>query len=170
MKEYQNENVGVRFIEPMEKPLPKRKEIRLKNYDYSQDGYYFVTICTYKQKPNIAKHKDLVKQILFSQPKRFNGLNIDWYILMPTHIHVIFVFEAVKKSLSEVVRVFKAKVTHKAAQRFWQRNYYEHIIRNENALYNIRKYIEENPLVERIKFEEFYKEGSDKSDPYKKLR
>jgi hypothetical protein len=48
-----------------------------------------------------------------------------------------------------------------------QRNYYEHVIRNVKALRNIRKYIEDNPLVERIKFEEFYRNGSDESDPYK---
>lgn len=30
--------------------LPKRKNVRLKNYDYSQAGYYFVTICTYGRK------------------------------------------------------------------------------------------------------------------------
>lgn len=159
IKESQNKNVGVRFIEPVRKSLPKRKEIRLQNYDYSQDGYYFVTICTHKQKPIIEEHKDVVKQILFSLPKRFSGLNIDWFVLMPTHIHVIFVFEGMKRTLSEVVRVFKALVTHEVKQKIWQRNYYEHVIRNEKALYNIRNYIEENPLVEKIKFEDFYKKG-----------
>jgi len=167
MKKYERERVGAQFIEPVNKPLPRRKEIRLKNYDYTQDGYYFVTICTHKQKPNITEHKDVVKQILFSLPERFSGLNIDLYVLMPTHIHVIFVFEGMKRSLSEVVRVFKALVTHKIKQNLWQRNYYEHVIRNEKALQNIRKYMENNPLVEMIKFEEFYKNGSDESDPYK---
>jgi REP element-mobilizing transposase RayT len=109
----------------------------------------------------------VVKQILFSLPERFSGLNIDLYVLMPTHIHVIFVFEGMKRSLSEVVRIFKALVTHKIKQNLWQRNYYEHVIRNEKALQNIRKYMENNPLVEMIKFEEFYKNGSDESDPYK---
>ena len=155
MKECESKNVGVRFIEPANKPLLKRKEIRLRDYDYTQNGYYFVTICTHQQKPNIAIYKEIVEQILFSLPERFSGLNIDWYILMPTHIHVIFAFEGMKRSLSEVVRVFKALVTHEVKQKFWQRNYYEHVIRNEKALHNIRKYIEDNPLVERIRFEEF---------------
>ncbi|MCK4329507.1 transposase [candidate division WOR-3 bacterium] len=133
----------------------------MRDYDYTQNRYYFVTICTHQQKPNIAMQKDIVEQILFSLPERFNGLNIDWYVLMPTHIHVIFAFEGMKRSLSEVVRVFKALVTYKVKQKFWQRNYYEHVIRNEKALHNIRKYIEDNPLVERIRFEEFYRNGSD---------
>ena len=171
MREYKDANVGVRFIEPANKSAsgPKRKEIRLKNYDYSQDGYYFVTICTYKQKPIMTEYKDVVERILFSLPKRFTGLNIDWFILMPTHIHVIFIFEDMKRSLSDVIRVFKALVSHELKQKIWQRNYYEHIIRNDDALCNIRKYIEENPLVDMIEFEKFYENGSDKSAPYKNI-
>jgi len=85
---------------------------------------------------------------------------------MPTHIHVIFVFEEMKSSLSELVRVFKALVTRAVKERFWQRNYYEHVIRNEKALLKIREYIENNPQVEQIKFRQFYEGGSDESDPY----
>jgi len=40
----------------------------------------------------------------------------------------------------------------------WQPNYFEHIIRNENALAKIREYIQNNPDVLKIKFEEFYKQ------------
>ncbi len=160
MREFESKNVGVRFIELANKSLSKRKEIRLRKYDYSQNGYYFVTICTQQKKPNIAIHRDTVEQILFSLPERFSGLNIDWYVLMPTHIHVIFAFEGMKRSLSEVVRVFKALVTHEVKQKFWQRNYYEHVIRNEKALHNIRKYIDNNPSVERLRFEEFYRNES----------
>jgi len=95
-------SVGVRFIEPAGK-LPKRKNIRLKNYDYKSNGYYFVTICTHKGKPNIRLYREVVE--------RFSGLRIDWYTLMSTHLHVIFVFYGMKEGLSEVVRTFKALVT-----------------------------------------------------------
>ena len=40
-----NKNVGARFIEPAGN-IPKRKETRLKGYDYRSNGYYFITICT----------------------------------------------------------------------------------------------------------------------------
>jgi len=100
--------------------------------------------------------------------ERFSGLKIDWYILMPTHLHMIFVFNETKKDLSEIIRTFKALVTRNTKIKFWQRNYYEHVIRNEDALLKIREYIQNNPLAENIKFEEFYKDGSDKSDPYRK--
>ncbi len=81
---------------------------------------------------------------------------------------MIFIFNETKKDLSEIIRTFKALVTRNTRMKFWQRNYYEHVIRNENALLKIREYIQNNPLAENIKFEEFYKDGSDESDPYRK--
>ena len=91
---------------------------------------------------------------------------------MSTHLHVIFVFEGMKEGLPEVVRGFKALVRRNTCRgriypTLWQRNYYEHVISNEAALFKIREYIKNNPLAERIRFEEFYESGSDKSDPYK---
>ena len=162
-----NKSVEVRFIEPAGS-IPKRKEIRLKSYDYKSNGYYFITICTYRGKSYIKKCKETVEKILLSLPERFSGLKIDWYILMPTHLHMIFVFKETKKDLPEIVRTFKALVTRNTRLKFWQRNYYEHVIRDEKALNKIRKYIQNNPLAEKIEFENFYKDGSDKSDPYKK--
>jgi REP element-mobilizing transposase RayT len=162
-----NKSIGVRFIEPAGS-IPKRKKMRLKNYDYKSNGYYFITICTYRGKPYIKKSKEIIEKILLSLPQRFSGLKIDWYILMPTHLHMIFVFNDTKKDLPEIVRTFKALVTRNTKIKFWQRNYYEHVIRNEDALFKIREYIQNNPLKDKIKFEEFYKDGSDKSAPYKK--
>ena len=158
-------DVGVRFIEPVSK-LPKRKNIRLKNYDYKSNGYYFVTICTYKAEPNIRLYREVVERNLLFLPERFPGLKIDWYVLMPNHLHAIFIFTGMKDGLSEVVRTFKALVTKNTGVKFWQRNYYEHVIRNEAALFKIREYIKNNPLAKRIRFEGFYECGSDKSDPY----
>ena len=164
-------NVGVRparhpaggFIEPAGKGL-RRKEIRLKTYNYKSDGYYFVTICTNKGKPNIRRYRKLVERILLSLPKRFSGLKIDFYVLMSTHLHVIFAFDGMNDGLPEVVRTFKALVTRNTCRgriypTLWQRNYYEHVIRNEAALFKIREYIENNPSAEIIRFEQFYKSG-----------
>ena len=81
---------------------------------------------------------------------------------------MIFVFKEIKKDLPEIVRTFKALVTRNTRLKFWQRNYYEHVIRNEKALNKIREYIQNKPLAKKIEFENFYKEGSDESDPYKK--
>jgi len=70
-------------------------------------------------------------------------------------------------SLSAIIRSFKSTVTKRInelrnmlGKEVWQKGFYEHIIRNENDLYNIRKYIELNPLQWEI--DEYYS-GSDRS-------
>jgi len=141
--------------------LPKRKEIRLKDYDYSSNGYYFVTICTNNKQPFIEKHRKEIERILRSLPIKFPGLILDYYCLMSTHLHMILIFDKVDVTLSQIVRTFKALVTKIIGeQSLWQRNYYEHVIRTEKALSKIREYIQNNPLIERIRFEQFYESGS----------
>ena len=145
--------------------LPKRKELRLKNYDYSSNGYYFVTICTNNKQPFIEKYKQEIEKTLLNLPTRFAGLTLDYYCLMPTHLHIILILKNVKFALSQVVRTFKALVTKITGEKiFWQRNYYEHVIRTEKTLCKIREYVQNNPLVEQIRFERFYETGS--MNPY----
>ena len=140
----------------MEK-LPARKNIRLRYYNYKEDGYYFVTICCSNQEHNLKKYKDIAENILYNLPIKFSGLKIDYFVFMPTHMHAIFIFEGCRVGLGEVVRTFKALVTKETGvKNFWQRNYYEHVIRNENALLKIREYIQNNPAVSKIQFKEFY--------------
>ena len=143
------------------KNLPKRKQIRLKNYNYSQNGYYFVTICSHGKKPSCSQYEDIILRILNLLEIRFSGLKLDYYVIMPTHLHIILIFKGMKVPLGEVVRTFKALVTKESKQeKLWQRGYYEHVIRNEKALLKIREYIQNNPVVERIRFEQFYEAGS----------
>jgi putative transposase len=137
--------------------LQKRRDIRLKHYDYSADGHYFVTICAHQRKPIIDKYKEIVEIVPRELPERLAGVTIDYYVVMPSHVHVIFFLQEAKVPLSEVVRTFKALVTKRtAAETFWQRGYYEHVIRNERALLKIREYVQNNPLAEKIEFERFY--------------
>ncbi len=84
--------------------------------------------------------------------------------MMPNHVHGILIFGSVARAassggaasnaptLGRVLRVFKSlsaieanKITDKAGRPFWQRNYYEHIIRGEDELNIIRQYIKDNP-------------------------
>jgi putative transposase len=138
--------------------FPQRKNIRLKRYSYKSDGYYFVTICTAHKKPLISQYKEIVERTLHNLFLRFPGLGLDHYILMDDHLHLILTFNSVKVPLGEIIRTFKALVKRETGEReFWQRNYYEHVIRSEKALNKIRDYIKNNPMIERILFEEFYK-------------
>ena len=147
---------GTKVFMPIK--FPQRKDIRLRHYSYKSDGYYFAMICTARKRPIINKYKQVLEKILQTLPIKFYGLELDYYSLMDDHLHVISKFKDVNASLGEIIRTFKALVTHESGvKEFWQRNYYEHVIRNEKALSKIREYIQNNPMVERIRFGEFYK-------------
>ena len=91
--------------------LPARKPIRLKNYDYSSPGAYFITICTRDKRcilssiettsgnavgeglappaPRLSAAGRIVEEQILSLPVRFPGLSIDSYVVMPNHIHLL---------------------------------------------------------------------------------
>lgn len=73
--------------------FPKRKSIRLKHYDYSTNGYYFVTICTHQSKRIIDKYEDVIKNGLYDLQNRFVGVRIDYHVLMSSHLHIISCFK-----------------------------------------------------------------------------
>lgn len=78
---------------------------------------------------------------------------------MDDHLHAILILNGSEKTVSELVRQFKALVTLKIKSKdIWQKGFYEHVIRNEKALAKIREYIHNNPLAEKIKFEQFYEQ------------
>lgn len=54
----------------------KRKNIRLKNYNYAQNGYYFIAICSFKNNSYIGDYRELIEKILLSLPAKFKGLRI----------------------------------------------------------------------------------------------
>ena len=133
--------------------LPKRKSLRLKGYDYSTEGFYYLTICTENRKLLLSKiltdEQDMAYVeltefglIADSYLKTFPG--IDQYVIMPNHIHLI-AWKTNGKNIANDVRTFKNLVTKKIGQSIWQTSYYDHIIRDEKD-YLIRvKYIEDNP-------------------------
>ena len=127
------------------------KNIRLKDYDYSSDGFYFITICTNYRKPYLTgKSKEIVAQSIEQLPYKISGVEVDYYRIMPSHIHLILVLEECQLKLSEIVRRLKAVTTKQVRFRLWQPNYYEHVIRDDKALAKVREYIQNNPLMERL--------------------
>ena len=149
--------------------LPKRKQIRLHQYDYSSPGAYFVTVCTRERKcilSRIAVGADALgsplvmltdagriaeKHLLTTD--RIKGLHVEKYVIMPNHIHLI-VHKTNGKSICDDVRSFKGLVTKKIGKSIWQDSFYDHVIRDE-ADYLIKwNYIEENP--EKWAEDEYY--------------
>ncbi len=131
-----------------------RKHIRLKDYDYSANGYYFVTICCSRRAKLCLKYETIIEKYLKNLEKH-EGVELDYYKLMPEHLHLILVLEEAKLALCRYIQDFKSKTTLKIkkngfnGRRFWQPNYYEHIIRDEKTLDKVRKYIEYNPDIEK---------------------
>ena len=152
--------------------LPKRKQIRLKDYDYSQNGYYFITICTHNRqnlfgeivgatlcgRPN--NPDKMIEKWLLEMENKFDDVKICEYIIMPNHLHFIIskTGDHIGSPLRDIVGWFKTMTTNEYIanvknnifppfdEKIWQRNYYEHIIRDENDYITKAAYILNNPL------------------------
>ena len=140
---------------------PRRRAVRLKHYDYSSPGIYFVIICTQHRRLyfNDPWLRDLAAQTWQAIPDHVPGVALDEWVVMPNHIHGLLVFQpldgpaqqpARSRSLPIIIRTYKAAVTttcRKMQRVFaWQADYYEHVVRNEKELDNTRRYIRDNPL------------------------
>ena len=150
--------------------LPKRKSKRLKGFDYSTEGYYFVTICTHKHKLIFSKivgqglapaentltpFGKIAEAQLLALEHRFSCVQIHKYVIMPNHIHAIIVLTSESKekpsvSLSDIVCVFKSMTTRLCHQQqntgqIFQASFHDHIIRGEQNYLNIWQYIDSNP-------------------------
>lgn len=151
--------------------LPQRKIIRLKDYDYSQAGYYFITICSKDRlrlfgeivgaddpvclQP-VMKENEIGK-IAYECWNKINDIydnvRTDAFCLMPNHIHGIIVISEDgqgRPPLPKIIQGYKSVTTRMCfkynIETIWQRNYYDHIIRNEQEYQEIWQYIESNPL------------------------
>ena len=128
---------------------------RLKNYNRSNNGAYFITICSYNCQSFLEDYKKLIDKELANLPSRFSGLTIDLSIVMPNHIHSILILNNCKHDIPSIIRTFKSITTIRIKRsgfddfRVWHPDYYEHAIRDKQALKKIREYINNNPLAEK---------------------
>ena len=168
--------------------IHNRRSIRLKHYDYTQPGGYYITMviqdrtCILGEITNgemiLSESGKIVQSEWMHTPEIRPNIRLDMYVIMPNHIHGIIVItgrgtkhraptptmkqntaqyesfgKPVSNSIPTIVRSFKAIATKQINQlrntpglAVWQRNYYEHIIRDDNELNHIREYIQNNPL------------------------
>ncbi len=149
-----------------------RRSLRLPGHDYSAAGAYFVTICVNHRHRLLGEIRqgvmvpsaagEMVQQVWEELPFYYEGVGIDAFIVMPDHIHGVIVLQRCGGlTLGDVMHRFKSFTTAKYRhgvraeswrefeQRLWLRNYYEHLIRDERALENIRRYIFNNPIAWR---------------------
>ena len=146
--------------------LPKRKPIRLSDYDYSSPGAYFVTICTNNRQCILSRitvgadalggpHLQLtdtgkvVEQYILST-NRMSGFHVDNHVVMPNHIHMMLRIDsgppgASAPTVSDAVGALKRLVNRRLGHDIWQRSFHEHVIRNEHDYREIWEYIDQNP-------------------------
>lgn len=126
------------------------KNVRLPEYDYRSDGYYFITIVTRFRQPffGLSEKSKICEKMVRDAIGKIQGVRVDTMIIMPDHVHMIIVLRDVKIQLGECVRIIKARTSYEFHERLWQPNYYEHVIRTEQALGNIRANIINNPNKE----------------------
>jgi putative transposase len=144
-----------------------RRSLRLRGYDYSRDGAYFVTICAHRRLCKFGRIEQdevrlspagcIVASCWNEIPDHFPDVSLDAWVIMPNHVHGIIVIMTddgnigMRTALGVIVGAFKSAASKRinqwqgASEPLWQRNYYEHVIRNESSLNRARKYIEENP-------------------------
>ncbi len=132
------------------------KNVRLQDYDYSTNGYYFATLATNYRKQYFKDRNTLAEKSI-ENLNSINGVKIDYYTVMPDHIHLILILDDCQLKLGEIIRRLKAIISRQAGFKLWQPNYYEHVIRNEAALKKIREYIVNNPEAKKIELEKFFK-------------
>lgn len=159
----------------MSKIITRKSGNRLRGYDYSQSNYYYVTICTDKRKEWFGKiennqmllndYGQIVQQQWQWLAKQYSYTELGEYVIMPNHIHGILIIDNSMrtghdlslqyhkiKSLSSLIGTFKttsSKLIHQngLSDFAWQRSFYDHIIRNESSLCEIREYIKNNPTI-----------------------
>ncbi|MBN2290319.1 MAG: transposase [Candidatus Glassbacteria bacterium] len=149
-----------------------RRSIRLADYDYATPGAYLVTICTWNRECLFGEIRDgkmflnvlgdMVSRYWQAIPGHFKNVKLDEFVVMPYHIHGLLIIEdssgeaclAPTKgpALGAIVGAFKSSVTRVAGKtcgftgrQLWQRNYYEHVARNEMDLDDTRRYIVDSP-------------------------
>lgn len=146
---------------------PCRKAYRLPQYDYSQNGAYFITICTQNHKilfgeigtpnPAAAMVGRTFAEVLGAYP----SLDCPCFVVMPNHFHALLVMNRADTgsapTLSVVVQAFKRLSTHRYIQlvrqgkalpfdrRVWQRSFYDHVVRSQEDYCRIAEYISANP-------------------------
>ena len=140
---------------------PERKVNRLNEYDYSQNGAYFVTICTQGRRKILS---NIVGDDAHIVPTAYgrvvekyirNVPEIEKYVIMPDHIHMIVRLDngsmwastptKPNKNVSNIVRSLKILTTKEICCSIFQRSYYDHVIRNQQDYDEIWMYIENNP-------------------------
>lgn len=182
--------------------LQRRKINRLQEFDYSQNGAYFVTICTSERqcifwnntnndfeewldnayvganrvrpsKYELSEYGQIVDSAIMDIPNVYQNINVDKYVIMPNHVHMIISIHGDNKingrtwfapTISRIIKQTKGRITKQIGFPVWQKSFYDHIIRNQADYDRVWQYIGGNPM--KWTLDEYYtkKERNDKNE------
>ena len=148
--------------------LPKRKQNRLAEYDYSQPNAYFITICTKNKEKlfwenvgasiarpedvRLSKYGKIVVEAIEKISKIYPVITVDNYVVMPNHIHLLMQIHSdssgramLAPTISIVIQQMKGYAMKKIGRSIWQKLFHDHVIRDEKGYLKIWNYIEGNP-------------------------
>lgn len=144
---------------------PKRKPIRIENYDYSTPGAYFITACVQNRKPilwnaeaatgcsRLSPIGTLVETAILQIPEHYPMISVDIYCVMPDHIHMLLSIhtdedgrQIAAPTMSTVIGHMKRWVSMQIGHSIWQKSFYDHVIRTQQSYDKIWEYIENNPI------------------------
>ena len=149
--------------------LWKRKHPRLKEYDYSQNGAYFVTMCTKGREcilsnvvgpdahigpiTRLSQYGEIVDVIICNTNNVYNDITVEKYVIMPNHVPMLLRIDANKTSpmrasgptIGMVIRAIKTLTTRRLGQSIWQDKFHDHIIRDEVGYLAHWQYIDSSP-------------------------
>jgi len=164
-----------------------RKRLRLSGYDYAQPGAYFLTMCVQRREcllgrvshgeMHLTEYGKIAIDCWNTLPHHYPHVDLDAFAIMPNHVHgILFIRAGLKpaptnKPITEIIRAFKTFSARKINQlrntpgsSVWQRNFYEHVIRDDLSLQRIREYIETNPQRWALDRENPLRQGEDEFD------
>ena len=157
----------------MNEKLPKRKSTRLKGYDYSVPGMYFLTVCTKNRKQILgqivgggdfdapqmilSEYGNILEKHLILMNKKHTHINIDKYVIMPNHFHLIInitenmngaseTAAPYNSEISKFVSLLKRYCNREYGKNIWQSSCNDHIIRGEKDYQKIWEYIDTNVI------------------------
>ena len=157
--------------------MQSRKQLRLEQYDYSENGCYFITVCTKDKqpilwtvgagfpRPRLSESGKIVKQWIQVISQKYPSVFVDKFVIMPNHIHLLISFDKGRgnpaPTISNVIGWLKYQITadinrlsHTTGQPVFQRSFYDHIIRSEQDYRTKWNYIDTNPY--RWSDDEYY--------------
>ena len=141
--------------------------LRLKDYDYSQTGGYFITFCTENRAPvlscitvgkaalrlpqvELTEYGRITEKYIQNISVAYPHISVENYVIMPNHVHLLLLVGdggqgAARPTVSAVVRSIKALVRKETGKSLFQNSFYDHILRDEQDFLIHWDYIETNP-------------------------